>query len=165
MEVADDIARVTKLAVKAIGIGDGPSHTEIKATKDGAKVVELGARLGGDCITTHLVPLSTGIDMVKCCIEIAMGLRADLTKQFERGAAIRYLDSRDGMLKAAEGVDEARRAAGIADVQIVHGVGETVREIRGSNDRIGFIVSEGRDAQDAIQKAEYAKSLVKLQIV
>lgn len=164
-EVVGDIARVTKMAVSAIGIGDGPSHTEIKATKDGAKVVELGARLGGDCITTHLVPLSTGIDMVKCCIEIAMGGRADLTKRFDRGAAIRYLDSHDGVLKAIDGVEYARRAEGIADVQIVHGVGETVREIRGSNDRIGFVVSEGRDAQDAIRNAESAKSLIKLLIV
>ena len=164
-EVADDIALVTKMAVKAIGIMDGPSHTEIMATPDGAKIVELGARLGGDCITTHLVPLSTGTDMVKCCIEIAMGARADLTKRFEKGAAIRYLDSPGGVLKAVEGADDARRAPGIADVQIVYGVGETVREIRGSNDRIGFVVSEGRDAQDAVNKAEAAKSLIKLKIV
>ena len=53
-------------ANKAIGIENGPSHTEIKVTNDGPKIVELGARLGGDCITTHLVPLSTGMDMVKC---------------------------------------------------------------------------------------------------
>ena len=47
--VVEDIRSVAKAAVSAIGIKDGPSHTEIKATKTGAKIVELGARLGGDC--------------------------------------------------------------------------------------------------------------------
>lgn len=32
----------------------GCMHTEIKITKDGPKVVELGARLGGDNITTYV---------------------------------------------------------------------------------------------------------------
>ena len=55
--------------IRRYGIQNGPSHTEIKVTKDGPKIVELGARLGGDCITTHLVPLSTGVNMVECSIK------------------------------------------------------------------------------------------------
>lgn len=72
-DVKIKISEVASTAVKAIGITNGPSHTEIKVTKDGPKIVELGARLGGDNITTHLVPLSTGVDMVECCIKIALG--------------------------------------------------------------------------------------------
>jgi biotin carboxylase len=48
-------------AIKAVAIKNGPAHVEIILTKDGPKMVELGARMGGDCITTHLVPLSTGV--------------------------------------------------------------------------------------------------------
>ena len=51
-------------AVKAVGIDNSPAHVEIMVTKDGPKMVELGSRMGGGCITTHLVPLSTGIDMI-----------------------------------------------------------------------------------------------------
>ena len=65
----DEISRITKEANKAVGISNGPSHTEIIVTKDGPKIVELGARLGGDCITTHLVPLSTGMNMVESCMQ------------------------------------------------------------------------------------------------
>lgn len=67
------VAQLAKLANRAIGIINGPSHTEIIVTNEGPKIVELGARLGGDCITMHLVPLSTGVDMVECCIKIALG--------------------------------------------------------------------------------------------
>ena len=77
-EVKQMIKEVTVKANGAIGIIDGPSHTEIKVTKEGPKIVELGARLGGDNITTHLVPLSTGIDMVEKSIRIALGEKPDI---------------------------------------------------------------------------------------
>lgn len=79
-EIKNRIMEVAVLAVKAIGIENGPSHTEIIVTEEGPKIVELGARLGGDNITTHLTPLSTGVDMVKCCINIALGEKPDFEK-------------------------------------------------------------------------------------
>lgn len=44
------VAQLAKLANRAIGIINGPSHTEIIVTNEGPKIVELGARLGGDCL-------------------------------------------------------------------------------------------------------------------
>lgn len=79
-ETKDEIKKLTQKATKAIGITDGPSHTEIKVTKDGPKIVEIGARLGGDNITTHLVPLSTGVNMVEAAIKIALGEEISLKK-------------------------------------------------------------------------------------
>ena len=69
-EIQEEIKEVAIAANNTIGIKNGPSHTEIKVTKDGPKIVELGA-LGGDCITTHLVPLSTGVNTVECSIRCA----------------------------------------------------------------------------------------------
>ena len=56
-EIQQQIRDITVAANEAIGIKDGPSHTEIIVTEKGPKIVELGARLGGDCISSHLVPL------------------------------------------------------------------------------------------------------------
>lgn len=88
------IEKVVIAAIKAVGINNGPSHTEIIITKDGPKVVELGARLGGDNITTHLVPFATGVDMVEACIEIAFGNNPVLNKRISMGSAIRYFKTK-----------------------------------------------------------------------
>ena len=80
-------------AVKAVGINIGPAHVEMIMTKDGPKMVELGARMGGDCITTHLVPLSTGIDMVASTIKLACGEKIDIEPKFNKGSAIRYFEA------------------------------------------------------------------------
>jgi hypothetical protein len=121
---------------QGIGIENGPSHTEIKVTKEGPKIVELGARLGGDNITTHLVPLSTGVNMVEACINIALGEKPDITIKWNKGSAIRYFHQKKGVIKRIDGVDEAKSIPGIVQVSIVHNVGEQISEINNSGSRI-----------------------------
>ena len=148
------IADVAIAANKAIGIQNGPSHTEIKVTKDGPKIVELGARLGGDCITTHLVPSSTGINMVECTIRIALGEKPDLKPKWNKGSANRYLKTKAGIVKEIRGVNEAKAIPGILQVSIVHGIGEEVGEIKSSVDRVGFVIAQADNPEHAIQIAE-----------
>ena len=159
-ETRKRIAEVAIAANKAIGIKNGPSHTEIKVTKDGPKIVELGARLGGDCITTHLVPLSTGVNMVECSIRIALGEKPDLEAKWSKGSAIRYLKTGNGTVKEIKGVDEAEKVDGVIQVSIVHGVGEQVGEIKSSVDRVGFVVAQADSPTQAISSSELAVKMI-----
>ena len=90
-ETQERIRKVAVQAVRAIGIENAPAHVEIKVTEDGPKIVELAARLGGDFITSRLVPLSTGIDMVGASVLLATGEVPDLTPKWKRGAAIHFI--------------------------------------------------------------------------
>ena len=112
----DDVEKIKDLAcraVKAVGIQDGPAHVEIMLTEHGPKMVELGARMGGDCITTHLVPLSTGINMIEATIRIACGEIPDIERKFEKGSAIRYFNPPAGTICEIKGVEEARNIEGV----------------------------------------------------
>lgn len=163
-KIKEKISQVAIAANKAIGIKNGPSHTEIKVTKDGPKIVELGARLGGDNITTHLTPLSTGVDMVEACINIALGLPADIEKKYHKGSAIRYFSVDNGRIEDILHVEEAKKKAGVVQLSIVHNKGEKLNGIKSSGDRVGFVITQGYDAQDAILKAENASSIVKFEL-
>lgn len=147
-ETKKKIAKITKDANRAIGIDNGPSHTEIIVTKDGPKIVELGARLGGDCITTHLVPLSTGIDMVESCIKIALGEKPDIRAKIDKVSAVRYFSQSDGAIKKISGVKEAQQLCGVKQISIVQKVGETINGIKNSSDRIGFVVMQSDSHQN-----------------
>ena len=153
-EIKDRIRQVTIAANKAIGIKNGPSHTEIKVTKDGPKIVELGARLGGDCITTHLVPLSTGVNMVECSIRIALGEKPDLKSKYIKGSAIRYMKTETGIVKNISGIEDVEGLDGVVQVSIVHGVGDYVGEIKSSVDRVGFVIAQAENAKTAVEIAE-----------
>ncbi|MDD7766758.1 MULTISPECIES: ATP-grasp domain-containing protein [Anaerococcus] len=160
--IKDKIKEITISANKAIGIKNGPSHTEIKITKDGPKIVEIGARLGGDNITTHLTPLSTGVDMVESCIRIALGEKIDIKTKYRKASAIRYLDQSYGKIKSIEGIDEARKIPGIKQVSIVRNEGEILDGIKSSSDRIGFVIGQASNCKDAISAVQKALSLIKI---
>lgn len=60
-------------ALTALKITDSASHTEIKLnTKDELYIIETGARMGGDFISSDLVRLSTGYDFVEGAIKLAI---------------------------------------------------------------------------------------------
>lgn len=164
LDCVDKIKNVAIAANKAVGIKNGPSHTEIIVTNDGPKIVEIGARLGGDCITTHLVPLSTGVDMVEACIRIALGEKPDIDPTLHCGSAIRYFKQHAGVVKCIDGIEEAKKMVGVKQVSIVHGVGENITDITDSGSRMGFVIVQGTDAEDAAKKSESAINSIYVEV-
>lgn len=163
-KIINQISEVAKAANRAIGIKNGPSHTEIIVTSEGPKIVELGARLGGDNITTHLVPLSTGVNMVECCIKIALGETPDISAKWNKGSAIRYFKQHAGIINSIEGIKEAEKIVGVQQICIVHGIGEEITEVNSSGARMGFVIAQGEDAAAAISSCENALKKIHVSI-
>ena len=79
-ETQGRIRRVVLHALDSLGITDSASHSEIKIDGQGnIRIIEIGGRMGGDCIGSHLVRYSTGIDFVRAVIQVACGEAPDLT--------------------------------------------------------------------------------------
>lgn len=156
------IREVATAACFAIGINKGPAHVEMKVTKRGPIMIELGARMGGDNITTHLVPLSTGIDMVGATIKVALGEEPDITPTFHWGAAIRYFEVPFGTIKAIDNLEEAKQIPGVKQITFTKEIGEESTPIHCSNDRIGFVIVQGKTSDDAACICEKALKTVKV---
>ncbi|WP_408070031.1 ATP-grasp domain-containing protein [Butyrivibrio sp. JL13D10] len=161
-EAQDDIRRVAEAAIKAVGIKNGPSHTEIKLTPNGAKLVEIAARLGGDFITSRLVPLSTGVDLIDCCISSTLGEDVKWHATKNEGAAIRFLysakagDRTEGVIESVSGVEEAKSMPGVTEVCIYKAVGDRAGSLKNSGDRWGHVIATGKNAEEASKNAEKA---------
>lgn len=155
----NELKKISQLAVDAVNaieLENGPAHVEIMSTSSGPKMIEIGARMGGDNITTHLVPLSTGIDMVKATIELAVGEKPDLTPKFNNGSAIRYFNVREGIICNILGVDEALEMKGVKEVVLTKNVGEKVTHFQSSTDRVGYVIAQGKDAKVAVERCNRA---------
>ena len=60
-EVVENVKKIVFHALDSLKIVNGASHSEIKIDQDGnIKLIEIGGRMGGDCIGSDLVQLSTG---------------------------------------------------------------------------------------------------------
>lgn len=159
-----DIKEITVAAVNSVGIDNGPSHTEIILTSSGPKIVEIGARLGGDNITTHLVPLSTGINLVEACIKISLNDYYDIPKEKKQGSAIRYFSSKQGDISAIKNVETALALNGVEQIFFTKTVGEKVDSIKDSTNRIGFVITKAENAKLAIKICEEAMKIISIEI-
>ena len=97
---ADVRARVwsqLERALNVLHIEYGASHAEFRLSPEGnARIIEIGARMGGDCIGSDLVYLSTGMDFTAMVIDVACGRAPDMTLKREPvPAAIRFVFTED----------------------------------------------------------------------
>lgn len=158
------ISEVAKKAVKAVGISKGPAHVEIMVTSNGPKLIELGARLGGDYITSHLVLLSTGIDMVKATILDSCGMRFCLENTISQTSMIKYLATNSGVIKEIQGIEEAKQLKGVVSIKLFKGIGDSIRGIHSSNDRVGCVIVQEDDFELAELTCNQALSYINISI-
>lgn len=163
----EDLAKIKDLAaqaVKAIGIHSGPAHVEIILTAEGPKIVELGARMGGDNITTYLVPLSTGVDMLEAVIRLACGEDTAIQPRWRKGSAIRYIPAPAGKLKAVQGLESARELEGIQEAVLTKEIGSVLTEVHNSAERAGYVIAQAATAEEALAACERALACIHLEV-
>ncbi len=162
--VRRSIEETACMAATAVGIDWAAAHAEIMLTGDGPVMIEIGARMGGDFITTELVPRSAGIDMTEGAINLALGREPDLTaRRSPGGAAIRYLTPQPGKVLSVDGLAEAEQMPGVKIVEVDVGAGDVVPEITSSLTRVGHVIAEGATAAEAIANAEAARDAIRIQ--
>lgn len=158
-----EIAAAVTAGIHALGLDECGFHAELKMTQKGPRIVEIGARLGGDRISTHLTPLSTGVDLVCAVIDVALGRMPDLRIRCKSGSAIRYFQATPGdVITGIEGLDKGREQPGLVllfpeserDGPLRPGF--KIPEIRSSLDRYGHVIFSGATSEEAAARAEAA---------
>lgn len=139
---------------KALGLTNCAAHCELKVQNGEAYLMEIGARMGGDFISTELTHLSSGIDMVAATIDVVLGVEPNLKPVEENhGVAIRYFTPNPGIVKSIEG-EELLQRPDVYDAEIYVKPGDTVKEVKSSLDRSGHVIVTAPTAKEAIMKAE-----------
>lgn len=98
-ETFERVKQVVTHALDSLGIENSASHAELKIAEDGTiRLIEIGGRMGGDCIGSDLVYYSTGIDYVRAVIQVACGQQPDLTPVGKpQSVAVRYVFTEEDM--------------------------------------------------------------------
>jgi biotin carboxylase len=158
---ADDSCAMQQLvidALAAVGVSDTVTHTEVKLTSRGPRVVEINARPGGDRIP-ELVRAVTGYDLAELSLHLALGHSlADAPRHpiLAPSAAIRFLVvDEDGVLVD----DGACGASDITGLQLLHlyvDKGDPVERTTCNFNRLGYVIVHGTDAQSADVLADRA---------
>ncbi|GLW49044.1 argininosuccinate lyase [Streptomyces sp. NBRC 14336] len=157
------LAEVTGLVhafLDAVGLVEGPAHTEVKVTAKGPRVLESHNRIGGDKIR-ELLRRAYGLDVVTLTAACPFGLLSAPTAPpvARRGAAIRFLTPPPGKVDHITLPDTTGTTAEIhLDVE----AGAPVRPVRASGDRAGYVIADGTDAAEAARVCEELASRVRI---
>ena len=138
LEYQDEIKNNIFKALTALGVQNGASHTEFKVNENGEfGIIEIGARMGGDCIGSDLVQISTGYDFVRMVIDVACGKEPDFTKVTKPAkAVIKFIFTQNDLNKMNEFSEKyPSQIYRISDMELEN-LGKTVD----SSSRIGYYI-------------------------
>ena len=164
-EEVETLKAAAVAGVKALGVNNCACHAEAKLMDGKAYLMEIGARLGGDFISTELTHLSTGIDMVAAAVDVALGIEPDLSvKEEPKGACIRYFCPKPGKLVSISNL-EALDNPRVYEKKIYVQVGDMIPEVTSSLCRSGHVIVTEETPQKAIALAEKLITDVKMETV
>lgn len=130
-------------ALDALHIKYGASHAELKITKDGdIRVIEIGARMGGDFIGSDLVKLSTGYDFLKGVIEVALGDFHEPVITEHQFSGVYFLSKETERLKPI--IENWQSHPEIVEAEVTD---SELRHIECSGDRSGYLIYQSKDSK------------------
>jgi biotin carboxylase len=155
LKVSDTVER----AVSALGIGNGPSYTQLRVDAHGPKVIEVAARLGGghDAELVHAV---SGIDLNGLAIDAAVGNPhvVEPVEPHVGGAVTKFLVAPPGVL---ERVDVPEALEGVLHVRVYREPGYVHTPLRRGADRAGALLATGASRDEAVARANAAADRIR----
>lgn len=164
-DILDNAVEVMKQGIKALGITIGAAKGDIKITSQGAKIVELAARLSGGFMSTYTFPYSTGINLMKAGILVALGqkpLLEDLTPKWNKVAIERGIIPKPGIIRDFAGLEEAEKISGVRHVFITREVGDEITTPTNNVEKAGHIIAVGDTHEKAFSISSKALQCIKV---
>lgn len=138
-------------ALTALDLSFGVFHVELWLTRAGVVLGEVHVRPGGDWLhrlLTHAIP---DLELFGLLYDdhLALPERAAPTLAATRAAAVRFLAPPPGRLVEVDGWEAVAAHPSVLDARLTTAPGDTIRPVRQSGDRAGFIVVGERTAAQA----------------
>jgi biotin carboxylase len=150
-----EIAATVERAAQALGLSHGPIHAECRATREGQiYMLEAAARpIGGLCsrVLSFTAPgVPGGVALETVLLEHALGRSVDRYVRDGAAASVMMIPiPRRGIFKHMDGVDAARRVAGVTDLRITAKEGQLLEPLPEAGSYLGFIFARGSRPEDA----------------
>lgn len=157
----ESIFSIVKESLSVLKIKQGPVNFDIVMTDKGPKIIDIGARLGGNYMPL-LVYLTTGINLYKEVVNVALGQKPDLRCRFRRASAVRFLQPNPGKVKFIKGLDSVLNIPGLALFNLDLKQGDTIKEIAHTSHRIGSFVVVAPNKRELVKRIRKVEETVKI---
>lgn len=164
-EMENKVKACVKRAILALNVNHGSVNMDIIiGDKGDVHIVDIGARMGGNLIGSHIIPQGTGIAYVDNMIRAAVGDKTDFTPVAEpQPVATKLLALTPGRVAK---LPDFKWIAKECDVQIEHHlhVGDIITPYRTNLDGCGYVIATGKTVDEAVERVKRGRDMINEQI-
>ena len=163
VETEERVKACVKTAIKALNLTFGSVNMDLLITDSGSvHIVDIGARMGGNLIGSHIVPLGTGVDYMGNMIRAAVGDSTEWPTDeaiVTKPVATRLLALTPGTVV---GVPDIKRISDEYDVIVEHHlhVNAVINEYHTNLDGMGYVVATSDRIDIAKRNADSALAVI-----
>lgn len=161
VEVEERIKECVKKALVAMNVNHGSVNMDILVSDDfSVHIVDVGARMGGNLIGSHIIPVGTGVDYMGNMIRAAVGDTTGWERVSEpKPVATKLLALEPGVVKSLPDFEAIEKEYRVKIEHHLH-IGDTITPYRTNLDGCGYVVATGKNVDDAIALAAKVKELI-----
>lgn len=163
-EIEERAKEIVRKAIFALGINHGSVNMDLLITETGnIHIIDIGARMGGNLIGSHIIPYGTGINYMGNILKAAVGEQLDWTIHEKGAVATKLLAFKGGLVKCIPECDRFAADEKDAEIEIYHhlAVGDTVNDYHTNLDGCGYIISKAKNVE--IAESVAANTLKKIE--
>ena len=164
-EMVDEVLAVTRMAVSALGLLEGPIHAELRIDGSTVRLIEVAARpIGGLCARSlRFGMMGTSLETV--LLRHALDLPVAGVHRSLRAAGVLMIRiPRAGRLIAVEGVDDARGIEGITGVELSVSTGTYLMPVPDGGRYLGFVFASAGSPVEVEEALRAADDLIAVRI-
>ena len=145
----NEILEMVRRGVEALSLTNSAIHAEIKLTRKGPRIVEIGARMGGDCIHA-LVKRVYGIDLAEQSLRVALGLPVAAPRPAVGfGLSRTLVPDEAGLFHCEEVGTWMRGSLNLIEIVLTKRPGDPVRVPPDGYDNLAWVSVWGKDYRTA----------------
>ncbi len=143
------VAAVTGQAASALGLTEGPIHSELRLNPEGVWPIEVAARsIGGLCSRT--LRFGTGMSLEELILRHALGRDVGEIERGGGAAGVMMIPiPKAGVLEAVGGLEAARAVSGVEEVTISAHLGQRLVPLPEGSRYLGFLFSRAESPERA----------------
>lgn len=155
------IEKVVTNTINALNINFGSVNMDLLVTSDEkVYIVDIGCRMGGNLIGSHVIPYSTGIEYMENIIRACVGDELDFQPKLEKCISTRILALTPGIVKELPDFNKYMEDKRIKYIFCKLKKGEKIETYRNNLDGCGYVVVEASTIEEAERLAEEIKQKI-----